>query len=111
MRFYHVVSGRRYFSLASEPRHASLASYRRCVAEAYGSLRGVTFGLSADLPAYEQPLSVREGLRPAFAGEDGSAPPVTLAELAARHCKPVVGFSALRSFRLVRASSALARSN
>jgi len=42
--FWHEVSGRRYVSIRGEPRHATMASYRQCVADAYGSLSGVKFG-------------------------------------------------------------------
>lgn len=42
--FWHEVSGRRYVSIRGEPRHATMASYRQCVREAYGSLSGVAFG-------------------------------------------------------------------
>ena len=44
MAFWHEISGKRYTSLRGQARHATLASYRQCVADAYGSLRGVTFG-------------------------------------------------------------------
>lgn len=42
--FWHEISGKRYVSLRNEPRHATMAAYRQCVRDAYGSLRGVTFG-------------------------------------------------------------------
>lgn len=42
--FWHEINGKRYTSLRGQARHATLASYRQCVADAYGSLRGVTFG-------------------------------------------------------------------
>ena len=42
--FCHYVSGKRFVATRSEPRHATLESYKQCVRSAYGSLRGVTFG-------------------------------------------------------------------
>ena len=42
--FWHIVAGKRYYSLRGQPRHATMPEYRRCVREAYGSLHGVAFG-------------------------------------------------------------------